>query len=466
MNRPVAIYCRVSTQEQGQEGVSLDAQESMARAEAQRMGFEVGRVYVDIQSAKNTARSALQDLLAAVERREYGAVIIYDLSRLSRDTVDALMLSRRFSDAKCGLHFLVDPVDTSTPAGAFIYTLKAALGEMERKQIGQRVRMAAANIIASGGWIGVKGYGYRAADGRLEVVPDQAAVVNRVFRHFALEGWGVTKIARALNQDGVPTPTGGRVWHYSVVRDILESPMHHGVQRWGDMEGEWPFERIVPEEIAARARTRTDGQRRKTGPNTIRHIWTGVLRCGACGHPMVRVGWQGPLRGFVYYRCNRRYHYAHHAEPQRCSGRSICQAAMDAVEAAFLELIHTSQPAPRPRPVAVDAESQIAQIRERKRRLTMAYTSIGSSLSDEEYHASLRECDAEIARLSPAPPALHPSAFKTLAESWDRAALTEKNRAIRLLVVAAYVYRDRVELDLADNDWDGWRETLTVPRPR
>lgn len=221
------IYCRVSTEEQATEGVSLDAQEAALTAYCALRRLDVAAVVVDagVSGGKplHTRRGGRRvlDLVAA---GAVGHVVAYKLDRLFRDACDCLAVTAQWDRAAVALH-LVDlggqSIDTSTAMGRFMLTVLAGAAEMERNQIRERTTAALAHKASKGERVGQVPFGARlAADGvHLEEHPEERRVLDLV-AELRTEGLSIRAIAARLNTDNVPAR--GRCWHPTTVARLLD----------------------------------------------------------------------------------------------------------------------------------------------------------------------------------------------------------------------------------------------------
>lgn len=188
-------YVRVSTADQGENGVGLEAQRQIIEAEVARRGWELVGSNEDIASGKSTnGRHGLSDALEVIERGGADGLIVAKLDRLSRSLADFASLMER-SRRQGWILVAVDlGVDTSTPSGELLSTVVASVAQYERRLIGQRTREALAVKRAQGVRLG-----------RPRVVAE--AVVQRV-RRLRRSGRSFAAIAATLNAQGVPSPLG------------------------------------------------------------------------------------------------------------------------------------------------------------------------------------------------------------------------------------------------------------------
>lgn len=224
-------YSRVSTTEQVEKGLSLDAQAARIREWCQRHGHDEPAIETDegISGKRADNRPALQRALDAV-CRERGVLVVYSLSRLCRSTRDALDIAEQLKRAGAHLVSITEQIDTTCAMGEFFFTVMAALGQLERRLIGERTSEALRHKRASGekmGGIAPFGYrsvdsGIRTPDGRpvmqLEPLPAEQDVIERI-RTMREHGQTYRAIADRLNNDGAPTRKGA-AWSAKVIRDI------------------------------------------------------------------------------------------------------------------------------------------------------------------------------------------------------------------------------------------------------
>ena len=222
-------YIRVSTNEQATEGVSLEAQRHKIEAYAAFRGLELVEVVVDagVSASKPlAARPGGARVLAALARGEAHAIVAISLSRLFRNAIDCLTMTRQWDDSGLALHLLDMGLDTRSPMGRAFLTMAAAWGELELNLIRERTRTGLAQVKAQGGRLGRDAHGWRRLDavddcGRrvVEAVPDELAAVERAVE-LRRSGATLQAIAESLNAEGLPTKRGA-VWRAGTVRAVL-----------------------------------------------------------------------------------------------------------------------------------------------------------------------------------------------------------------------------------------------------
>lgn len=233
-----AIYIRVSSEEQVS-GYGLDVQRERCRAQAIAKGWSIAGEYEDagISGTKDaSARPGLAGLVAAAEIGNIDAVIVLALDRLGRRTRIVLDLVDQLAAAGVDIVSCKESLDTTTPAGRFVLTMFAALAQLERDNIVERTT-AGRNVrgLKDGEKGGRLPYGYVRGAAGLDIDPDAASVVKKIFRlredHHTLR-----EIAAILQ---TPSPRGG-AWFASGVREILINEQAYRGGCRGESSERWP----------------------------------------------------------------------------------------------------------------------------------------------------------------------------------------------------------------------------------
>jgi len=215
----VGLY-RVSTAEQGNSGLGLEAQQASVRAFVAAQGWTLVAEHSDIASGKDDHRPGFQSALTRC--RQLGAVLV--AARLDRITRRAHTLSQLLEDG-----YSIRAADMPG-ADDLMMRIYAAMAQKERELISERTKAALAAARARGKALGGD-RGYRPTTG-----PDARAAAlarretaERIGHRLALEveavrETGVTSmfgLAQALTAHGVPTPRGGTVWTHTTVARVL-----------------------------------------------------------------------------------------------------------------------------------------------------------------------------------------------------------------------------------------------------
>lgn len=326
-----AAYCRFSSDQQRDS--SIEDQLRNCRAWCARNGMPAPVVYQDAAiSGARQDRPGYLKMLAAAERGEFDVLVVDDLSRLSRDQLETGRAVRMLRHWGVRLVGVSDGVDTDRKGHKVEVGLRGLMSELYLDDLAEKTHRGLMGKALQGLSAGGLPYGYRVVDAgdgsRREIVSEQAAVVVRIYQRFAA-GHSPRAIAADLNADRMPSPRGS-TWALSAIYGdikrgigILANPIYIGRQIWNRSKWqkdprtgrrlrverppeEWVIHddeslRIVPQELWDAAQERIKATRAKTarlqkmqgelaragrGP---KFLFSGLLRCGECGGPMVVV---------------------------------------------------------------------------------------------------------------------------------------------------------------------------------
>lgn len=215
-------YCRVSTEGQALEGISLEAQAHKLSQWASLNDCEIIGSFED--AGLSGTRSDRPGLAAAMDLacKHKACLVVYSLSRLSRSTADTIALADRLSKAGAELVSLNEKIDTSSASGKMIFRLLSVLNEFERDQISERTSNALQHKRSKNELVGSVPFGYSlAADGiTLEENPTQQQALVLIGKLKA-KGLSLRQIAQELSQLGVTTAKGNQKWTHTAVQRIL-----------------------------------------------------------------------------------------------------------------------------------------------------------------------------------------------------------------------------------------------------
>lgn len=237
-----AIYTRVSTTDQVDNGYGLEVQQTKCEAMATVKDFEIVATLSDdgISGTKDeTERPGLASLLQMAEDKEIDCVIVHALDRLGRNTQLVLSLVEKLETLGIDLISCKESLDTTSPTGRFVLRMFASLGELERDNIVERTtsgRDARGKIDGEKG--GSVPFGYTRLTG-LVIDNDRAEVVKEIFNRKDNLNWSMLKIANWLNEQGIKT-VRGKKWYSSSVKVVLGNRAKYQGGLRGDSQEAWP----------------------------------------------------------------------------------------------------------------------------------------------------------------------------------------------------------------------------------
>jgi DNA invertase Pin-like site-specific DNA recombinase len=221
----VILYSRVSTVDQCDHGISLDAQQAKMAAYARLYDLTVVEVIVDGESAKSLNRVGLQRALALLRNGNADGMVIVKLDRLTRSVADWQILIDNYFGEKAGKQLLSvnDSIDTRTAAGRLVLNVILSVAQWEREATGERTREALRHKIRNGQRCGKVRFGFDLADDGKTLVPnpvEQNAIA--LMTQLREAGYTLRQIAAALTQENIPTKEGGINWTHTAVARILQ----------------------------------------------------------------------------------------------------------------------------------------------------------------------------------------------------------------------------------------------------
>lgn len=202
-------YVRVSTREQADSRLGLDAQRRGLVAEAQHRGWELQIIEDAGHTGRNDNRPGLKQALALLKRHDADVLIVYKLDRVSRSVQDFAGLLDRANRQRWALVALDMQIDMTTPNGRLVAHILVAVAQWESETIGARTSDAMAEAKAQG-----------ARFGRERLVGDAALARIHSLR---ATGLSFARIAAALDGESIPTPYGAKRWYGSTVSRIYRA---------------------------------------------------------------------------------------------------------------------------------------------------------------------------------------------------------------------------------------------------
>src|SRR5882724_6568207 len=370
MNKPAAIYARVSSDRQ-KESHTIGSQTSALVEYAQTHGYAVPSEWVlqdEGYSGASLVRPGLEALRDLAAQGQIVAALIYSPDRLSRKYAYQVLLDEELSRCGVDVIFLKSPAGSS-PEDQLVVQFQGMIAEYERAQIAERSRRGK-RYKAQQGVVNVLSgapYGYQyvrktdTSAAYYEVIESEAGVVRMVFRMYTQQGLSINAIARLLNKRGISTRTGKTRWERSVVWAMLRNPAYEGKACYGKTEqsprqritrplrqkngisnrtnchrerprADWievPVPALVSEETFALAQEQLTKNKHHSPRRTIEPtLLQGMLVCQKCGYALYRSSTRTSKRKLYYYRCLGSDAYRHF-KGALCTNRPIRSDYLD-----------------------------------------------------------------------------------------------------------------------------------------
>lgn len=312
------LYVRQSRHRSNVRTISPENQEAACRALPAVQGCDAVEVYSDLdKSGRSTARRA--DYLALARRiegerspGEVRVVAVYDQKRLGRNKLHALQLWALLETRPWIEVVLVEggTLDRSN-SGELTYAIRAAVAEYEAQEVGRQMRDNLRHAIERGEMVGPVPLGYRrvrdGANVTIEVDPDWAPFIERLFREYATGRWSTRELATRLNAEGIRPPTFEGGVRADTLSQMIASPVYAGMMHKGGrrqtagelVPGRWPA--LIDRETWDVVHSILARLRRGGGGGAPKRIYPfqRILRCGDCGCRM----YAHTMPSGAYYRC-------------------------------------------------------------------------------------------------------------------------------------------------------------------
>ena len=281
--KKVAIYIRVSTDAQAEEGYSIDAQKEQLTAYCIAKGMKNYEYYIDGGYSGSTInRPEIQRLISDCSNNKISCVIVFKLDRLSRSQKDTLYLIEDvFNENGVDFVSLNESIDTTSPTGKLMIGILSAFAQLERENIKLRTRIGMKERVKSGLWMGGGkipfGYNYDSSQGIL-VPNEDAGKVVQIFQLY-LNGMSQQDIANLLG-----------LKYEILIRQILKRKTYYGIIEYNGVEYHGKHEPIISKEMYDAAMKE---MKRRSTSSVVRsdHLLTGLVYCGKCGARMRYQKW-------------------------------------------------------------------------------------------------------------------------------------------------------------------------------
>ena len=278
-----ALYVRVSTDAQFEEGYSIEAQEKKLKQWCEVKDFSNYQVYQDGGwSGSNLDRPAMKQLISDIMNHKVCRVVVYKLDRLSRSQKDTLfLLEELFIPHNVEFFSMNENFDTSTPYGKAMIGILSVFAQLERENIRERTRMGMYERVKDGYWMGGNGvpFGYDYDSNQDILVPNEHAEDVKNIYDLYLKGYSTTRLAKMF-------PVSGD----RQITMILDRVTYIGKIKYNDEIFQGRHQPIIDENTWQRVQL--ERQRRSTkNVVTSPYLLTGLLVCGKCGAKMRYQKW-------------------------------------------------------------------------------------------------------------------------------------------------------------------------------
>ena len=323
----IAAYCRVSTEKEAQID-SLEKQIEFFNEFTRKNGYELYKLYADegISGKQIKHRKQFQQMMIDAKAEKFDKVVVKDVSRFARNTVDLLQSVRELKSYGVQVDFLNNG-EVMEGGSEFILTILGAMAQQESANMSKRVKFGK-DITAKKGRVPNLVFGYdKIPDERytLKINEEEAKIVKEIFESYVYKGIGTTKIAWNLNDKGIRTKKTKSKWVQTSIVRMLKNPIYTGrvTNKKSEVtdfitgtrkelpEEEWivvekPEMRIISDELFNRAQELLEQRSNEFKLNNKRekteYVFSTLIYCKHCGYSFRRIKRKYTADGPEYIR--------------------------------------------------------------------------------------------------------------------------------------------------------------------
>lgn len=338
----VAAYCRVSTEEEEQQG-SFEIQKLYYTEKIESTPeWEVAGIYADdgISGVHTKKRDGFNQMIQDCKKRKIDLILTKSISRFARNTLDSIQYVRMLKQMGIAVVFEKENINTATMNSEMILTVLSAFAQAESESISQNVARGKRMGYKHGKFAFPYGriIGYRkGADGKPEIIPEQAEIIRLIFNSY-LQGDSLQSIKAKLETAGALTARGNTAWSAQSIQRILQNEKYCGdvllqktftedvltgvhkkntgqlpqyyIENYHEGIVSKQMFREVQAEIARRnSKSAANQRKRRRGRYNSKYALSERLVCGNCGSPYKRVTWNIHGRKQIVWRCVNRIEY-------------------------------------------------------------------------------------------------------------------------------------------------------------
>ena len=227
----VVYYARVSTDKDAQIN-SLDNQifyyDDLIKKNI-NWTFAGGYVDEGISGKSAENRTNFMQMIQDAKNGLFDLIITKEISRFSRSTLDSIKYTQDLLSCGVGVFFQSDNINTLMPDSELRLTIMASIAQEEVRKLSERLRFGYKRAIEQGVVLGQNNIlGYNKQNGRLEINDEQAEIVRKIFAMYNEGRFGIRRIARELENEGILSPFTGKMFSPDTIRNVIQNPKYKG----------------------------------------------------------------------------------------------------------------------------------------------------------------------------------------------------------------------------------------------
>lgn len=430
----VAIYIRVSTKKQVEEGYSLDAQKERLIKLCETNGYIVYKVYADEgKSGKDTNRPAFQEMMEDMKNGCFDKILVLKLDRISRSVIDLEVMIKDMQKYNVDFESASEKIDTSSSFGMMFVRLLGIFAQFERERISERINDTFETMVSEGKPItGAQPFGYKIEDGKVIIDEEKRDIVNFIFDTYE-KNHSIKRTLIYTNEKFNLT------LRYAVIKHVLTYSYYCGSYRGND---NYCVPYITKERWDAIQEIQNKGKQIKVYNTGNYYLFSGLLIDSNCGNKLTATKRKDRGEGSICYRCMKnRVHGL-------CScGKVVNEKYMEdyllenlsrLLNNHFeqLELIKRNN-------VSIDNTKRIAELKAEMKRTTNSYNK--GRMTEEDYDRDYEKLEKELSSLEKAPKVKNTTYLKDLSKIDIESIYKELDRENKQAFWRKII--DRIEVD-------------------
>ncbi|MFR8064107.1 recombinase family protein, partial [Thomasclavelia spiroformis] len=315
------VYVRVSTDDQRDNGYSIDSQLRMIKEYCEKNDYSIVDVYNDAgHSGKDLMRPEMQRLLTDIKSKKIDKLIAIKVDRLTRNNYDGFWLLNYCEEHDVKIELILEPYDVSTANGEMIFGMNLVFGQRERKEIGARTKRAMEEMALEKIHPSKAPYGYvrNKNTGHLEIEPIESQVVKEIFE-LCKQGHSTRNIATIMHNNNACLKQGK--WLSDRVYKILTNSIYIGIFEYGKykrkpqdvLRVENYCEPIIDINTWNATRNVLVKNKHSNYGEHI-HLFSGLVKCPLCGEIM------SSSESFKYPNGKQKVYYHLRCKNTNCKG--------------------------------------------------------------------------------------------------------------------------------------------------
>ena len=324
MSTRAAIYVRVSTDDQRDNGYSIDSQLRMIKEHCEKNGYDIVDVYNDAgHSGKDLMRPEMQRLLKDIKSGKIEKLIAIKVDRLTKNNFDGFWLLNYCEEHDVKIELILEPYDVSTANGEMIFGMNLVFGQRERKEIGARTKRALEEMALERVHPAKAPYGYirNKETGHLEIEPIESLVVKEIF-DLCKNGNSMRHIASIMKEKNAYLKQGK--WTSDRIYKILSNSIYIGIFAFGkykrkekDILYVKDYCEPIIDDITWNSTRNSLEKNKHPNYGEFIHLFSGLVKCPICANIM------SSSESFKYPKGKLKVYYHLRCKNPNCSGKGL-----------------------------------------------------------------------------------------------------------------------------------------------